>query len=484
MSAEISALDPKEIWENFAQLNTIPRPSKKEEKVIQFMLDYGKKLGLETKKDAIGNVVIKKPATKGMEDRQTIILQSHLDMVCQKNNDTEFDFDTQGIKMLIKDGWVTADGTTLGADNGIGVATIMGILASDSITHPALEAMFTIDEETGMTGAMQLDPSNFSGTILLNLDTEDEDEISVGCAGGIDTDSTYHYEKQTPVSNVDTYKVELKGLMGGHSGMDIDSGRANANKLMARILVNSPKEFYLHELEGGGLRNAIPRECVAVVSVEKDANEAFLAYLKKMEATLQREFAPIEKDLILKISSTETPKDVVATYDKNAMLLALNAVHNGVFKMSLDIPDLVESSSSLAHVTIKDGVFKTQSLQRSSVESTKDAVKDTVGNAFRLMGAEVNHSGSYPGWSPNMDSKILQTLRDKFEAHFNKKPNVMACHAGLECGILGEHLPDVDMISFGPNIRGAHSPDEKVEIASVQKFWSFLLAILADAPKK
>lgn len=481
---EIKDLAPIAVWGNFVKLNNVPRPSKKEDKVIQFMLDFGSSLGLETHKDKVGNVIIKKAATAGMEDRQTVILQSHLDMVCQKNNDTEFDFDTQGIKMLIKDGWVTADGTTLGADNGIGVAAIMGVLASNDIIHPALEAMFTIDEETGMTGAKGLDPSFYEGTILLNLDTEDEDEISVGCAGGIDTDTCYNYELENTHKDVKSYKIEVKGLMGGHSGMDIILGRANANKVMARLLVNASVDFQLNTIEGGGLRNAIPRESVAIVSISTTKIKEFITYVERMEATFKSEFSPIEKNLKIVLTEVETPQKAVASYDRKAILLALNAVHNGVFKMSLTIEDLVESSSSLAHVTVNDGIFKTQSLQRSSVESTKDAVKDTVGNVFKLIGAEVNHSGDYPGWAPKMDAPILKLLEDKFEEQFNKKPNVMACHAGLECGLLGEHLPNTDMISFGPNIRGAHSPDEKVEIASVEKFWFFLLKILKDIPKK
>lgn len=307
MSNEVRALEPKAIWENFADLNEVPRPSKKEERVIQFMVDFGNKLGLETATDKIGNIIIKKPATEGMEDRQTVILQSHVDMVHQKNNATEFDFDKEGIKMIVDGDWVKADGTTLGADNGIGVAAIMGLLASSDIPHPALEAMFTVDEETGMTGAKELDPSFYEGTILLNLDTEDDDEISIGCAGGIDTNTSYEYETVDSKSDVVTYNLELKGLMGGHSGMDIDKGRGNANKMMARLLVESPVQIMLHDMNGGGLRNAIPREAVATISVDSNDSEKFEGHVKTMAETFKVEYAPVETKIDLSVTKTETP---------------------------------------------------------------------------------------------------------------------------------------------------------------------------------
>ena len=484
MSEEVKALEPKEIWENFTALNAVPRPSKKEERVRKFMVEFGKSLNLETAEDKIGNVIIKKPASEGMEDRKTVILQSHLDMVHQKNNATEFDFDKEGIKMLIKDGWVTADGTTLGADNGIGVSSIMGILASKDIAHPALEAMFTVDEETGMTGAKNLDPSFYTGTILLNLDTEDDNELSIGCAGGIDTDTTYQYEEVESNKDVTTYKLELKGLKGGHSGMDINSGRANANKLMARLLIEFEAGLDIHEIVGGGVRNAIPRESVAVISVSNKEVSNFEKYIKAMEKTFVAEYKPVETSIVLNISKTDTPAKKVADYDKNAILSTVNAVYNGVFKWSLKFEDLVETSSSLAQFNIKDGKFETKSLQRSSVESTKDAIARTVRSPFDLLGADVVQSGDYPGWEPNPDSEILKLMRDLYEKRFNEKPDVKACHAGLECGLLLEHLPGIDTISFGPTIRHPHSPDEKVNIESVQKFWGYLLEVLEKTPKK
>lgn len=484
MSNDVRALEPKEIWENFADLNAVPRPSKKEERVIQFMVDFGNKLGLKTETDKVGNIIIKKSATEGMEDRQTVILQSHVDMVHQKNNATDFDFDTEGIKMIVEGDWVRADGTTLGSDNGIGVATIMGLLASSDIPHPSLEAMFTVDEETGMTGAKELDPSFYEGTILLNLDTEDDDEISIGCAGGIDTNTSYEYEEVDSISDLASFIIDLKGLMGGHSGMDIDKGRGNANKLMARLLAESPVELILHEMNGGGLRNAIPREAMATVSVANSVATKFEEYVSSMASVFAAEYSPVETKIDLSVSKTETPNKMIAEHDKNAMTAAINAVFNGVFKMSLNFENLVETSSSLAQVIIKDGTFESKSLQRSSVETTKDDVARTIRSVFDILGADVEQSGDYPGWEPNPDSSILKTMREMYENRFNEKPKVMACHAGLECGILGKHLPHVDMISFGPNIRRAHSPDECCQISSVHKFWGFLLEVLKETPKK
>lgn len=484
MSNEVRVLEPKEIWENFANLNEVPRPSKREEKVRKFMVEFGQNLGLETAEDKIGNVIIKKSASEGMEDRQTVILQSHLDMVHQKNKDTDFDFENEGIRMIVEGDWVKADGTTLGADNGIGVATIMGVLASKDIVHPAIEAMFTVDEETGMTGALNLDPSFYEGTILLNLDTEDDDELSIGCAGGMDTDTSYEYEIEDTKTNVITYQIDLKGLMGGHSGMDIHKGRGNANKLMTRLLIEAPVDIFLHEIEGGGVRNAIPREAHAVVSIDSEDTEMLETYIKEMEQTFISEHTPVENSIQLTFKTVETPAKMVSEYDQTAILATINAVYNGVFKWSLKFDDLVETSSSLAFVSVKDGIFKTTSLQRSSVESTKQDIVRTVRSPFDLLGADVVQGGEYPGWEPNPDSKILSVMRDLYVERYNEEPNVAACHAGLECGILLSHLPHIDTISFGPNIRHAHSPDECVQISSVQKFWEYFLEVLKRTPKK
>jgi dipeptidase D len=475
---QVRELEPREVWENFADLNEVPRPSKKEERVIQFMVDFGKRLGLETHTDRVGNIIIKKPATKGMEDRPTVILQSHVDMVHQKNNDTDFDFETQGIQMLVDGDWVKAKGTTLGADNGIGVATIMGILASKDIPHPSIEGMFTVDEETGMTGAKELDPSFYDGKILLNLDTEDDDELSIGCAGGIDTNTSFRYREENTPEGFKGLKINLKGLMGGHSGMDIHRGRGNANKLMNRLLFDAPLGFHLHEIQGGGLRNAIPRESVAFISVAEQDIEKFEAYINDSEKLFLNELNPVEKKLTIETSRVEAPAKKVGEEDKKNILRTIYALHNGVFKWSLTFDDLVETSSSLAQVIIKDGVFETKSLQRSSVESTKKDIANTIKATFEMLGAAVIQDGDYPGWEPNPDSPILKLTRELYEEMYNEEPKVLAGHAGLECGILGQHLPDVDMISFGPNIRHAHSPDECVQISSVQKFWNYFLEVL------
>lgn len=479
-------LEPKEMWNRFADLNAVPRPSKKEERVIQFMLDFGKSLGLETLQDDIGNVIIKKPASTGMEDRKIVILQSHLDMVHQKNASTQFDFDTQGIEMIVDGDWVRANGTTLGADNGIGVASIMATLASETIAHPALEAMFTIDEETGMTGAMQLDPSNFQGEILLNLDTEDDDELSIGCAGGIDTNTTYKYKTEEINSGSEVFEITVNGLLGGHSGMDIDKGRGNANKIMNRVLCHliSLVDFQLVSLDGGSLRNAIPRESVAILAIQKSATTTFQAELAKISNIIKEEFKTVESKLLVSLKSATTTDKAVVREDMLKIINTLYSVFNGVYRMSPDFEGLVEASSSLARVVVKDGVFSTQLLQRSSVESTKDDVANSVRASFELMGCTVVQNGDYPGWQPNTDSEILNLMADLYKKRYNEEPQIKACHAGLECGILLKHLPKVDMISFGPNIRAAHSPDEKVQISSVQKFWGYYLEILSRIPKK
>ena len=474
------------MWNHFADLNSVPRPSKKEERVIEFMIHFGKSLGLETLQDRIGNVIIKKPASEGMENRKTVILQSHLDMVHQKNASTVFDFNSQGIEMIVDGDWVKANGTTLGADNGIGVASIMTVLASDTIVHPAIEAMFTIDEETGMTGAIQLDPSNFSGEILLNLDTEDDDELSIGCAGGIDTNTKYAYKTEAISADSKVIEITVNGLLGGHSGMDIDKGRGNANKLMNRVLYHliSMVEFQLISIDGGSLRNAIPRESVAVVAFKTVDFGVFSAELNKISEIIITEFKTVEPKLKFSSVEIESTSSAVLHEDALKIINTIYSVFNGVFRMSPDFDGLVETSSSLARVIVKDGEFITQSLQRSSVESTKDDVANSIRSSFELAGCAVVQNGDYPGWQPNTDSEILNLMVDLYREKFNEEPQVKACHAGLECGILLKHLPDVDMISFGPNIRAPHSPDEKVQISSVQKFWEYYLETLKRIPQK
>ena len=486
MSQDVRALEPKVLWNKFADLNAVPRPSKKEERVIQFMKDFGAKLGLETIEDEVGNVIIKKPATAGMEDRVTIVMQSHLDMVHQKNNDTVFDFDTQGIDMYVDGDWVKAKGTTLGADNGLGVATIMAILESTDIPHPAIEALFTIDEETGMTGAMGLKGGLLTGDILLNLDTEEDDEIGVGCAGGVDVTARRTYDEEETPEFKTGYQIEVKGLQGGHSGMQIHEGLGNANKIMNRVLFDGFENFGLRisQIEGGSLRNAIPRESKAIIAIDAIHEDAFLAEMKEQANTIKKELKTMEPDLEILVTKTETPEKIMDLGVQEGVTRAIYAALNGVYRMSADIPELVETSNNIARVTIKDGEIEIACLTRSSVESSKLDLANTLRATFELTGCEVEFSGDYPGWTPNMDASILKVMTNIYERLNNEKPHVAACHAGLECGILGQNYPDMEMISFGPNIKGAHSPDERAQISSAQKYWKFVLEILKDIPKK
>ena len=480
-------LEPQQIWNHFEDLNAVPRPSKKEERVIQFMLDFGKSLNLPTERDKVGNVIIKKPATGRMENRETVILQTHIDMVHQKNATTQFDFDAEGIRSYVDGEWVKAEGTTLGADNGMGVAAAMAVLSSISIEHPAIEALFTIDEETGMTGAKELDGSLLSGKILLNLDTEDDDEFSVGCAGGIDTNTQFNYKQENIHADFLGFKIEIKGLKGGHSGMDINAGRGNANLWMNRVFfaINQQIDLRMVEVEGGSLRNAIPRESQAIAVCNKQHVEQLNREFERISAAIKSEFSFIEKDAKIELTQlSELPASMIDLADQKRIIATIYATPNGVWEMSEKIVGLVETSSSLAKVIIKDGSFITQSLQRSMIESGKNDIANAIRSTYELLGANVVQGGDYPSWAPNPSSRILKVLEVKYKDMFNADPKVAACHAGLECGILGEHLPGCDMISFGPTIRNPHSPDEKVNIQSVQKFWSFLQAVLADIPAK
>jgi dipeptidase D len=407
-------------------------------------------------------------------------------MVHQKNADTVFDFDNQGIEMFVDNDWVKAKGTTLGADNGIGVATIMATLAASDIEHPAIEALFTIDEETGMTGAIKINPKNISGTILLNLDTEDDTEISIGCAGGIDTNTTMDLALEPLPADYTGIEISLRGLLGGHSGMDIHLGRGNSNKLMNRLLYHlvSIVDLRLVSLHGGSLRNAIPRESTAVVAVHKDVKTQVLNRIESFTAILTEEYQSIETEMKWSVNDTTISSQAVAQSDFEKILHSIYAVPNGVFRMSPDMADLVETSSSLAKVDVADGKYTTQSLQRSSVDSTKADVANAVRAAFESNGIAVVQNGEYPGWKPLPDSDIVQLMTKLYRARFNEEPQVKACHAGLECGILGKHFPKMEMISFGPNIHGAHSPDEKVQISSVQKYWGLYLETLKNIPVK
>ena len=485
MNSPIKTLEPTSVWSHFADLNAVPRPSKKEERVIQFMMDFGNNLNLESFKDNAGNVVIKKPATTGMENRKTVVLQGHLDMVHQKNSGTQFDFDSQGIDMYVDGDWIKANGTTLGADNGLGVAAIMAILSSSDIAHPAIEALFTIDEETGMTGAMELDSSLISGKILLNLDTEEDDEIGIGCAGGVDVTAERTYKEEETPSNVTAYKISVTGLQGGHSGMDIHKGLGNANKLMNRILFDGFTNYGLRisSIHGGSLRNAIPRESFAIVSIDKVAKDAFESEMDQKIAAITLEYSSLEPNMIISISETKTPDMVMELEIQEGITKAIYASLNGVYRMSPDVENLVETSNNIAKVTIENGSLKVECLTRSSSETSKWDLANSLQSCFELAGCEVSFSGNYPGWLPNINSEILKLMVATYERLFESKPHVAACHAGLECGILGEHFPGMDMISFGPNILGAHSPDEKAQISSTQKFWKLLKEVLKNIPE-
>ncbi|MBE2288366.1 MAG: aminoacyl-histidine dipeptidase [Chitinophagaceae bacterium] len=483
MNEPIRQLEPKAMWNHFADLNAVPRPSKKEQRVIAFMKEFGEKLGLPVHVDEAGNVIIKKPASAGMENRQTIVMQSHLDMVHQKNSDTTFDFETQGIEMFVDGDWVRAKGTTLGADNGIGVASIMTLLASTDIAHPAIEALFTIDEETGMTGALSLKGGLLSGTMLLNLDTEADNELTIGCAGGIDVTATGTYDQTTP-SGGSAFTLTVRGLTGGHSGGDIHLGRGNANKIMNRILLKLTKEHNISiaSLNGGSLRNAIPRESVATIVVPTDqvvaAEKTFSVLASKIEA----EYKVTDRKLVISLEVADMPASVMAPSFQNNLLRALYACPNGIYRMSPEIAGLVQSSNNLARVLVADGKYSLQCLTRSSVDSEKYDLSDAITSAFELMGAEMSYGGIYPGWTPRPDAPVVKLMSELYKEMFGEPAHVNAVHAGLECGILGTNYPGMQMISFGPNITGAHSPDERVQISSVQKYWKYLLETLKRIP--
>ncbi len=484
MANEISNLAPQKLWQNFAALNAVPRGSKKEERVIAFIKDFGEGLGLETLVDEVGNVIMKKPASPGRAGRQVVALQSHLDMVHQKNADTDFDFDTEGIRMYVEGDWVKAEGTTLGADNGIGVAAIMTLLASKDIAHPPLEALFTIDEETGMTGAKGLQGGLLAAKVMLNLDTEDDDELTIGCAGGIDVTAAGSYAEDDLAGDFAAFSVHLTGLTGGHSGMDIHLGRANANKLLNRFLYDLAKEVQVrvHSIDGGGLRNAIPREAKAAISVPAATTEALQRAVSKFNQVLRVEYGTTDPEAKLTARASTANDKVLPAAFQAQLLAAIYACPNGIYRMSPDIPGLVQTSNNVARVLVQAGQYEVSCLTRSSVDSEKADEANAIRAAFETLGATVTEAGSYPGWTPRPEAGIVKIMQQLYKELHGAEAHVSAVHAGLECGILGTNYPDMEMISFGPNIRGAHSPDEKVQISSVQKFWKFLLATLEKTP--
>ncbi len=475
----VRALEPKAIWNHFADLNAIPRASKKEARVTQFIKEFGEQLGLPTHVDEAGNVIIKKPGTKGKEGHAPVALQSHLDMVHQKNADTQFNFDTDGIRMKVDGDWVKAEGTTLGADNGLGVASIMSLLASSDIPHPPLEALFTVDEETGMTGAFELKGGLLSAPILLNLDTEDDDELTIGCAGGVDVTAKGTYTEEALPSGHSGHLLAVSGLNGGHSGAEIHLGFGNANKIMDRLLLLANDHgMRLASVDGGGLRNAIPRESRSVFTLPNGKEQALADALMKLEADLRAEYRTTDPNLKVVLTKTEAPAKVMATKDQRAFLLAVQACPDGIFRMSPDVPGLVQTSNNVARVQLGGGGYTVMCLTRGSVESEKMDQAETIRAAFALIDGQVDFTGSYPGWAPKPDAPIVKLMADTYQGLFKEKLKVLAIHAGLECGIIGRNYPKMEMVSFGPTIKGAHSPDERASIQSLQKFWGYLKVVL------
>jgi len=477
----MKTLKPTLVWQFFHDITQIPRPSKKEERIIEYLMDFGAKYNLVTKTDNAGNVLICKPATKGKENNKTVILQSHLDMVCEKNSDSGHNFETDPIRTYIEDDWVKAYGTTLGADNGIGVSMMLAVLASDKLKHPALECLFTVDEETGLTGAFALEKGFLSGKVLINLDSEDDGEIFVGCAGGIDTVGLLSYKTEPTPKKYFGFSVSVKGLKGGHSGDDIDKGLGNANIILNRFLwmVNKKMDFRLHSFNGGNLRNAIAREAQAVGCVPYSEKETIRVLFNIYVSEIEIELGHIESKLQMELESETLSQNVMDKSSSNALLNALYACPHGVKAMSADMPGLVETSTNLASVKMKpDNKIEITTSQRSSVESSKYDIAYQVESVFTLAGADVSHGDGYPGWKPNLQSEMLRLASDSYKKLFDVEANIRAIHAGLECGLFLEKYPHLDMISIGPQMYGVHSPDERLSISSTQKCWKWLIDIL------
>jgi dipeptidase D len=486
MSNQILSLKPEAIWKNFHSLTQIPRPSKKEGKVIEFMKKFGESLGLETIVDGVGNVIIRKPATPGMENRKGVVLQSHLDMVPQKNSDKVHDFEKDPIETLVDGEWVKANGTTLGADNGMGVAAIMSVLEAKDLQHGPVEALFTIDEETGMTGAFELKPGLLHGDILLNLDSEDEGELYFGCAGGIDGNFTFHFKKASPEANSVALKINVTGLKGGHSGLEIGLGRGNSCKILTRLIWHGVQDHKLRlsYIEAGNMRNAIPREGYAIVTVPATEKDKYISCINQLQEEIKAELSATEPNLSISVTPVELPASIMDTDTQNRMLRSVYACPSGVIRMSDAMAGLVETSTNLSIISTENDSVVIKCLLRSSVNSAKTDLTIMMGSIFELAGAEVLFEGEYPGWKPNPDSPILKTMQQVYDKRFGKIPEIKAIHAGLECGLLGAVYPNWDMISFGPTIRSPHSPDEKVNVPSVDKFWIFLTETLKNVPVK
>ena len=484
MNQEIYTLKPERLWHYFGEILKIPRPSKKEEKIAAYLLEFGKAQNLETLRDDIGNIIIRKPATAGQENVKSVVLQSHIDMVCEKNSDKVHDFDNDPIEAYIEDGWVTARGTTLGADDGIGIAAQLAILEAKDIIHGPIECLFTIDEETGLTGAFGLDPEILNSRILLNLDSEDDGQIFIGCAGGKDTVAEMSYTREDVPSGFTAYRIMVSGLRGGHSGDDIQKGYGNANKILNRLLWNASHKhgMLLSEFNAGNLRNAIAREGFAVVMIPDGKATEFEAYTTEYNTTIKSEFKVTEPGLKVAIEKTDTPAFIIDESTQINLLNGIYACPHGVIAWSQDIENFVETSTNLAAVKFKGDVIEITTSQRSSVESAKDDVCSMVASTLQLAGFTTRHTDGYPGWSPNPVSEIVDITAKVYKDLFNQEPEVLAIHAGLECGLIGDKYPDMDMVSYGPSIRGAHSPDEKINIETVEKFWDMTIEILKRIP--
>ncbi len=481
MSNTLNHLQPTAIWKHFSQLNAIPRASKKEAQVIQFMKTFGENLGLETIGDEIGNVLIKKPATKGMESKPTIILQGHLDMVHQKNANTYFDFTTQGINMYVDGDWVRAKGTTLGADNGIGVAAIMSVLAANDLVHPAIEAIFTIDEEVGMTGAMGLKKGFLTGAILLNLDSEEDDALTIGSAGGVDVEIEGSYYESMLSPDVSFFKLSVKGLSGGHSGVDIHKGKGNAIKLLNRLLFELDKNFSVRigAINGGSLTNAIPRECTAIIGIEKAAIPLLKEAVLSWAVLLQKENKENDPKLAIELTPEKKESFVLPDALQKSLIASIYTCPNGIYRMTPALNNLVQSSNNLAKIQLGNGHYKISCHTRSFIESERADLVNGIRSSFLAINAAITEMDPYPGWKPEPNTQTLATMKKVYERLYGQAPDIFAIHAGLECGILAETYPHLEIISFGPNITGAHSPDEALQISSTQKFWTYLTTVLA-----
>lgn len=479
-------LSPKAVWSYFHEITKVPRPSKKEERILAYLVDFAKKHNLEYKQDEVGNLVISKPATPGYEDRETVVLQSHVDMVCEKNSDKVFNFDTDAIQTVVDGEWLHADGTTLGADNGIGCATELAILADDSIPHGPLECLFTVDEETGMTGAMNLKPGFFSGKILINLDSEDEGELFIGCAGGMGIKAVFDVEWKPLHTTFEYYRVSVSGLRGGHSGGDIHVGLGNANKLLTRYLyaIDSKLKWELCEIAGGNLHNAIPREAHAIIGILPEEKAQAVAILNKLAADVAEELKRVDPNVRYTFEPVERPSRRINQETKKRLIRALYACPHGVLGMSHELENLVETSNNLASIKLIDDKIVVETSQRSSTESLRDSTAEMVKSVFELAGATAGIRDPYPGWKPNADSAILKASADAYRRLFGKEPAVKAIHAGLECGLILDVFPGLDMVSFGPTLRDVHSPNERIEIKTVQLWWDHLLEVLKSIPTK